>query len=121
MSDNVKKYGLWILKALSAVAFLSAGFFKLTGAEQMVQTFDAVGVGQWFRYVTGVIEISGAVLLFVPGFQAYGASLLAATMVGAVIAHTAILGVATMPPAVVLLVITTTIAWGHRRQLPGVR
>jgi len=118
MSDNVKKYGLWALKILAALAFLSAGYFKLTGAPMMVQTFDAIGVGQWFRIVTGAIEVAGAVLLFVPGIQAYGASLLAATMVGAVIAHVTILGAATMLPAVILLLITATIAWAHRAQLP---
>ena len=28
---------------------------KLPGVEMMVGTFDAIGVGQWFRYVTGAI------------------------------------------------------------------
>jgi len=67
MSSNVHKYGLLAIKALLTVAFVAAGSAKLLGAEMMVQTFEAVGVGQWFRYVTGIIEIGGAALLWVRG------------------------------------------------------
>jgi putative oxidoreductase len=42
----------------------------------MVQTFEAVGVGQWFRYVTGIIEIGGAALLWARGREVFGAGLL---------------------------------------------
>ena len=47
MSSNVHKYGLLAIKALLTVAFVAAGSAKLLGAEMMVQTFEAVGVGQW--------------------------------------------------------------------------
>lgn len=116
--ENVKKYGLLVVKILAGAAFLAAGLAKLAGVEMMVATFDAVGVGQWFRYVTGLIEIGGAVLLFVPGKQGIGAALLSATMVGAIIAHILILGTDTMPPAVVLLILSLIILRKHRDQLP---
>ena len=70
------------IKALLTLAFAAAGLAKLAGAEMMVQTFDAVGVGQWFRYVTGIIEVGSAILLWVPGFAAYAAGLLVCTMIG---------------------------------------
>jgi len=79
MNDNVKKYGLLALKILTGLAFMAAGLAKLFGAEMMVGTFEAIGVGQWFRYVTGAIEVTSAVLLFVPGKQVYGAGLLVCT------------------------------------------
>jgi len=60
MSENVKKYGLLAIKAVLTLAFVAAGFAKLSGQEMMVQTFEAVGVGQWFRYVTGIIEVGAA-------------------------------------------------------------
>ena len=50
-----------------ALAFATAGLAKLTGVEKMVGTFDAIGIGQWFRCVTGLIEVGAAVLLFVLG------------------------------------------------------
>ncbi|MFT4716510.1 MAG: putative oxidoreductase [Paracoccaceae bacterium] len=118
MPDNIKKYGLLALKILAGAAFLAAGLAKLAGAEMMVATFDAVGVGQWFRYVTGLIEVGGAILLVVPGKQGIGAALLAVTMVGAMLSHILILGTDTMLPAVVLFIVTAIIAYVHRDQLP---
>jgi len=120
MSPNVRKYGLLGLKIIAGLAFLAAGIAKLMGAAMMVATFDAIGVGQWFRYVTGIIEVGSAILLFVPGKQAWGAALLTCTMIGASLAHIFVLGTATMLPAVVLGVITAIIAYSHRDQLPVV-
>jgi hypothetical protein len=73
---------LWTLQILSAAMFLFAGSLKLTGAPEMVQTFGAIGLGQWFRYVTGGIEVVSAVLLLIPATAAYGAAALAVTMGG---------------------------------------
>lgn len=35
---------------------------KLTGSLHTVQTFAALGWGQWFRYLTGLIDLAGALL-----------------------------------------------------------
>ena len=110
------KYLLLALKGLVALAFAAAGLAKLAGVDMMVATFDAIGVGQWFRYVTGIIELGSAVLLFVPGLQAIGAALLVITMIGAVIAHLAILGPSFIP-ALVLGLLSAAILWQHRDQL----
>lgn len=118
MDNKFKFYGVWALKILAAAAFLMAGFSKLTGAEMMVGVFEQVGVGQWFRYVAGAIEVVGAVVLFVPGKAVFGAALLTATMIGAVITHLFVIGGSAVP-ALVLLTITATIAWSHRAQLPA--
>src|SRR5215216_4699070 len=82
----------WILQIFSAAMFLFAGYSKLTSAPDMVQAFAAIGIGQWFRYLTGSIEIVSAVLLLVPAFAVIGAAALAITMIGAVITHLAIIG-----------------------------
>jgi hypothetical protein len=49
---------------------------KLAGQPQMVEIFQAIGLGQWFRYVTGVIE-AGSALLLVPSLAFFGAIALA--------------------------------------------
>lgn len=116
MSDNVKKYGLLALKVLAGLAFLAAGSAKLLGVEMMVGTFEAIGVGQWFRYLTGVIEVGSAILLFVPGKQAIGAGLLVCTMIGATLAHLFILGPSPIP-AIILGLISAVIFYMHRGQL----
>ncbi|MEJ8472579.1 DoxX family protein [Roseibium algae] len=105
------------LRALLTLAFVGAGAAKLAGVDMMVATFDAIGVGQWFRYVTGVIEVGGAVLLWVPGRQVLAACLLGATMVGAVLAHVFILGATEGVPAIVLGLICTAVIYLHRDQI----
>lgn len=114
--ENIQKYGLPIIKVLVALAFTAAGFSKLFGVEMMVGTFEAVGVGQWFRYVTGIIEVGSAALLFVPGMQAVGAGLLVCTMIGATIAHFTVLGPSAVP-AMILGVLAAGILYSHRDQL----
>ena len=55
--DRIKTYALFAIKASLSLAFLAAGGAKLYGVAMMVGTFDMIGVGQWFRYLTGVIEV----------------------------------------------------------------
>src|SRR5215213_2491140 len=78
---------VWTLQILCAAMFAFAGFHKLTGGADMVQAFATIGLGQWFRYLTGAIEIVSAVLLLIPALAVVGAAALAVTMVGAVITH----------------------------------
>jgi putative oxidoreductase len=101
---------VWTLQILSAAMFLFAGAHKLAGGEDMVQAFAAIGIGQWFRYLTGVLEITGAIALLVPSLAFYGATALIVTMIGAVITHLFIIG-GNPAPAVVLLIVNGVIAW----------
>ena len=75
------------------------GRIELAGTPAMAAEFDVIGLGQWLRYLTGVLELAGAITLLVPGAALYGAALLAAVMCGALLAHAAIVGIATaLPP-----------------------
>lgn len=105
------------LRVLLTLAFVGAGLAKLAGAEMMIATYDAIGVGQWFRYVTGIIEVGGALLLWLPRRQVLAAALLGGTMVGAVLAHIFILGAAEGIPAVILGLICTAVIYIHRDQI----
>ena len=101
---------LWTLQILSAAMFLFSGSLKLAGVPMMVQMFGVLGLGQWFRYVTGGIEVVSAVLLLIPALAACGAAALALTMVGAIITHVFIVGGSPAIP-IILLGATTAIAW----------
>lgn len=116
MNANIQKYGLIAIKGLLTIAFVAAGLAKLSGAEMMVQTFEAVGVGQWFRYVTGAIEICGAALLWLRGREIFGAGLLGCTMAGAVLAHLFVIGPSAVP-ALVLGILCAVVAYTYRDQL----
>jgi putative oxidoreductase len=107
------RIGLWVLQILAAAAFLAAGSFKLAGNEMMVQVFGQIGIGQWFRYVTGIVEIVGAIALLVPFTAAFGGLLLAVTMLCAVGTHLFVIG-GNPVPAIVLLAITASVAWFRR-------
>jgi len=105
------------VKALLTLAFVAAGAAKLAGAGMMVATFDAIGWGQWFRYLTGAIEVGSAVLLWVPGLVFPGAGLLACTMAAAVLFHLFVLG-PSFVPALILGLLAAYVAWTAR---PGAR
>ena len=85
----------------------------------MVGQFEAIGLGQWFRYLTGGLEIAAAILLLIPRMSGYGALLLVPIMLGAAATH---LVVFKNSPAVplVLLGLAAFIAWGGSRR-PGQR
>jgi hypothetical protein len=70
-------------------------------------------MGQWFRYLTGAIEVGAALMLLVPSLAFYGAALLVPTMLGAIMTHLFILGGSAMP-ALVLLLAVGTVAWARR-------
>ena len=104
---------LWCVQAVLALVFVGASWAKLTGNPEMVALFSAVGFGQWFRYVTGILELTGAVLIMVPKTRSAGAALLATVMLGALIAHLFILHVPPTTPGVLFL-LSVLVVWGRR-------
>ncbi len=71
---------IWVLRILLGVIFLAVGISKLTGTGRTVEYFAAIGWGQWFRYLTGCLDLAGTALLFVPRMTAYGAIVLACSV-----------------------------------------
>ena len=112
-SSPTQRRIVWGLRILLALAFGAAGAAKLAGAPQMVQVFEAIGFGQWFRYVTGVVEVGGAVLLLVPATGFLGALLMAATMAFAVVTHVVLIGGSPIP-AIVLALLSAFVTWRLR-------
>lgn len=104
------------LRILLALVFIGAGGAKLIGIDMMVATFDQIGLGQGFRYLTGIAEVAGAVLLWIPRRQIIGAALLGGTMVGAVLTHVFILGPSALP-AIILGLLCAAVIYLHRDQI----
>jgi len=107
---------LWTIQIGVAGMFFMAGGSKLSGSEQMVQLFQAIGLGQWFRYLTGFMEVSGAGLLLIPGLSGLGAALLTGVMAGAVGTHLFLIGGNPTLP-IVLLVLNAFVVWSRRSVL----
>jgi putative oxidoreductase len=116
----MKNLTLWLLTIVSAAMFLLAGALKLAGVQMEVDMFAAVGIGQWFRYFTGLLEVAGGIGLFVPAVASYAALLLAAVMVGAITTHLFVIGGNPLVP-ILLLGATFTIAWLRREQISSLR
>jgi putative oxidoreductase len=76
----MKKIGAWILVVLLALLFVPIGSMKLLGVPGAVKEFEMIGFGQWFRYVTGILEVSGAVGLLIPRYRFWAALLIACIM-----------------------------------------
>ena len=101
---------LWTLSVLTALAFIAAGGSKLAGAPAMVEIFDKVGVGQWFRYFTGLVELTAGIGLLISRYAFYAALALAVVMIGATIAQLTVLAGSPAAP-VALLVLNGVIAY----------
>jgi putative oxidoreductase len=92
---------VWILRVVVAALFLFAGFMKLSGQPMMVAEFDTVGLGQWFRSFTGILEVAGAVATLIPAVSALGAVLLLLVDAGAFVAQVAVLHMDWIHPIVI--------------------
>ena len=75
----------WALRISVALVFAGTGLEKLPNdpTSYWVHIFADIGLGQWFRYFTGVVETVGGLLFLIPAATTVGAALLVASMVGA--------------------------------------
>ena len=109
---------LWALQVILAAMFAYFGATKFDPHQKFwIQMFAQIGIGQWFRYVVGSLEIVCAALLLVPKAAAGAAAVLACTMAGAALVHLVVIGdgyAAVFPtfPMVLLLVI----AWKRHQR-----
>jgi putative oxidoreductase len=94
---------LWCVQGLLALEFAAVAWAKVSGMPEMVALFATIGVGQWFRYVTGILELTGAILIVVPRTRTIGAALLGAIMLGAIAVHLFLLHVPPTAPVVLFL------------------
>jgi uncharacterized membrane protein YphA (DoxX/SURF4 family) len=105
----------WVLAVFLAIVFVLAGGVKLIGTRGMVQEFAQIGFGQWLRYVTGILEVSGAIGFLVPQYHFWAALQIATVMAGATYTNIAILHI---PPlarlTAILMALALALAWLRR-------
>ncbi|WP_327586913.1 DoxX family protein [Nonomuraea sp. NBC_00507] len=86
-----------MVQVLVAVYFVAAAYPKLAGINGTTEMFSIIGLGQWFRYLTGGLEIAGAIGLLIPRLCGLAALALTALMICAIatqafILHNGLLG-----------------------------
>jgi uncharacterized membrane protein YphA (DoxX/SURF4 family) len=106
--------GLWVLQVLLAATYALSAFGKLTADAQNVAGFEAMGLGTTGMYVIGVLELAGAIAMFVPRLTGLAALCFVALMIGAVTATLAVGGGALALIPAVVGVLAAVVAWGRR-------
>ena len=106
----------WILTVFLGLAFIFFGGVKLVGHPGMVEEFARIGIGQWFRFVTGFLEVSGAIGLFIPRVRFWAALQIATVMVGATFTNIFVLHIPVLARlTAVLMALALALAWLRRR------
>lgn len=104
------------LRILLTAAFVYYGLRKVMSVEADVLIYEAIGFGQFPRFITGSIELICAALLWVPRFQVWGALGLVGTMI---VGTSALVLFAGLPfwHLILLGVIAGWVVWAYRHQI----
>lgn len=116
-----KEIVLWVITLFLALVCLRSGWLKVTGNIFWVRDFHRWGYPDWFRIVVGITELSSMALLLVPRLAAYGASLFAVVMLGAIVTHATHHEASRLPFNCLLLALSLLIIFARRPKtnLPG--
>ena len=76
------------MTGMLAIVLLSSVFFKLTGAERIVQMLSSNNLGDWVTII-GIGELISVILFIIPKSMRMGALLLSAYFGGAIVFHMA--------------------------------
>lgn len=103
------------LRMILTIAFVYYGLRKVLSAEADVLIYEAIGFGQFPRYITGSVELICAALLWVPRCQVFGALGLVGTMI---IGTSALVFFAGLPfwHLILLGIMAAIVAWAFRKQ-----
>jgi putative oxidoreductase len=100
LGTTVRRLARALPALLVAAFFIVVGYTKFSGDPQgpWFAIFERIGLGQWFRVFTGVVQVVGGALMLWPRSRTYGVVLLASTMIGAAAVDLLVLG----SPAVIV-------------------
>ena len=105
-----------ILIGAVAGAFALAGLAKIVGVKPLADQFEEFGLPSWLMRLVGLLEIAGAVGLFVRPARFWAAAGLLGLMLGAVANHLKVRhAMSKAAPAFVLLILCAVIgvlSWG---------
>lgn len=112
----LREPGLWALQLALAAVFLNAAWRKFTGHEVPLETFQSLGMDPWFRYVTGTLELAGAIGLLILPLSALAALGLACVMIGAIVTHLFFVP-DSIVPAFALLIALSMVSAGRLQEI----
>jgi putative oxidoreductase len=95
---------LWLPRIAISGFLLLSGFARLGGVQEMVQLYQAIGLGEWLRYLTGAVEVVAAIFIVIPSRNGIGVLLATAIMAADTAEHIFVLGRIPGLPAVLFAV-----------------
>lgn len=99
----------WVPRIGVCGVFVGVGLTKFATHSMWVQMFARIGLGDWFRYLTGALQVAGGLLFLVPKTIYVGLVLAGGTMVGAIVVHLFVLGTgvggAIIPAALLIFIV----------------
>ena len=108
---------LWILQVLTAAVFVFAAIPKITADPMAVAGFAMMGISPVGMVTIGLLELAGAIALFVPRLTGLAGLCFVALMIGAVSTTLIFVGPSMVALPAVTLVAAAIIAYGRRRSL----
>jgi hypothetical protein len=87
---------------------------KLIGHSSAAESFDKIGFGDWFMYLTGGLELAGAIALVIPILSGLSALAFMGLMIGAFITQVTVFDGQYAITPVILFVVFGGIAWVRR-------
>jgi putative oxidoreductase len=101
--------GVWIVTLAVAGLSILVGSIKFTQARGWDRAFAHWGYAPWARPVVGVAEIAAGVLMLAPPAAAYGATLMAVVMTGAIGTHVVHHEYGRLVPPLILLTLSAIV------------
>ncbi len=111
---RVARVALWAVQVLLALVIGSGGLMKLAAEPTMVQMFEDIGAGAWFRVVVGALEVAGAVGLLVPRLATLAALGLTLLLLGATVTNLVVLEASPVTSGT-LMVVAALVVVARRR------
>lgn len=108
---------VWTLQILLALFFaLASALPKLLALPAATTVFDAMGVGHWFMYLTGLVELAGAVGLLVRRLAGLAATALIVFLVFAFVTQLTAMHGENAGTPFIFMVPLAVIAWNRRAE-----
>ena len=110
---------LWTLQVLTAAVFVFAAIPKITADPMAVAGFAMMGIGPAGMVTIGLLELAGAIALFIPRLTGLAALCQVSLMIGAVLTTLVYFGPSMVALPAVVLVAVVIIAYARRRSTVG--
>jgi uncharacterized membrane protein YphA (DoxX/SURF4 family) len=106
---------LWLITLFLAWVFVRQGMAKFSSTSGWARAFRVWHYPDWFRILIGVVEVSAALLLFLPPLAIVGAVMIIVVMLGGMATHVWWGQARYVTSEVLPLVLATIVALGRRR------